>query len=175
MKVVGFDLMSREVGDRGESLALDGHTDRSTDLIERASFAYELHDGVAGVLRALYEVLVSVGADLHGPCGIPHESVDVCTAVDLDDISQFEDRLIVDRRRVMGGNLVDTNITWERQLASVGSDVTLHFFGDIEELHTLPDHRHPELPCIGGDTACLAEFLQFLDLKHSEHPLSASL
>ena len=61
------------------------------------------------------------------------------------------------------------------QLASLGSDVSFHLFSDVEELHALFDHRHALLSGIGGHTSGLAEFLQFLYLKHSEHPLSVSV
>ena len=144
------------------------------DLIDGATLSDELHDGIPCVASGLDERGEPVGAYLDGTCSVTDESVDVCSTVDLDDVSDLEGQLVSDSGSVMCCNVVDTDVTGECEFASVLPDVVLDLLCDVKVAYTFGDHRESEIPGLGRDPACLTKFLKLLRIKHREHPRSVS-
>ena len=122
VQIVWLDLVTGEVPDRFVTIAVDGHLDDLSDLIDRTTLTDKLHDGVPSITSGIDECGEPVGTNLYGTCSVTYETVDMRTTIDLDDISDLEGQLITNGRGVMCSDIVDTDVAGECELASILPD-----------------------------------------------------
>lgn len=174
VKVVLLDLMTAEILDGNETVAIDAHLNGPADLPEGHSVSDELGDGVPGSLGGLHELGVPLGTDLDRSSRISDESVELRSAIDLDDISELEDGLVVTGRGVMGRDLVPADVAGECESASVLADVSLDLLSDIVQLDALGHEGQSQLSRLAGYASGLAELLQILGTQHPKTSLILS-